>query len=665
VRDHATPAGVGWYRRDITGLRSLAIIPVVAFHAGATFIPGGFIGVDIFYVISGFLITTLLVREWETTGRIRLGDFWAKRIRRLAPALIVVIAITLPVGALLASVLSWDTLAMQATASAFYVANILFWRESTDYFDTGGGQSPFLHMWSLGVEEQFYIVWPLLIIGTAVFAARRVTLRWRLAVVFGTVFVVSLVSSVVLTPINPNAAFYLLPTRAWEFAGAGLLALIPHARLALSARAASMVGLSGVAILLFGFGWLSDADLYPGHLALIPFTGTVLIIISGTARRSVLAPVLESSPAVWIGNVSYSWYLWHWPLIVFAGVVLPENWGASAAAGAVALGAGALSYHFVERPLRYARFVTASLFRTYALGAAATVLVIAIAGTVAFTGGRLLAAEPWSTYEAAAETLPKQGCDANQRENFGAMEACVLGDPAGSRTVAVIGDSHAGHWREAMDDAAMQAGLRLLFRGKSSCPSLDVVVGDSKGVQDPECASFREETMDLLEAARPDAVVISNAFAYDGKLLDADGSRLSLEEERTQWRRGLEDQVDAIRAIGAHVALVVDNPRMLFNPTACISRLGHAPEECTSSRGDAHKLIADFGEVTEHVIADRAILSTFSTDDLICDTTLCYPVDSAGRPIYQDQTHLSRMWTASQVPMLVPFLREVAAAQPR
>ena len=653
----ASPTVGRWYRRDITGLRSLAIIPVVAFHAGATFLPGGFIGVDVFYVISGFLITTLLVNEAEASGRIRLGTFWAKRIRRLVPALIVMVAVTLPVAAILSTVLGWDALAMQAGASALYLANILFWRESTDYFDTGSGQSPYLHMWSLGVEEQFYIVWPLLVIAGFWLARRRYDVRTTLAVIFAIVFVSSLALSVWYTPISPNAAFYLLPTRAWEFAGAGLIALLPIGRLVTSRPTASVLALLGLAILVYGFFTISDADLYPGYLALIPFVGTLLLIVSGGGRSPVTA-ALESKPAVWLGNVSYSWYLWHWPLIVFAAALYPGNGFAVAAAGVLSLGVGALSYHFIEQPLRFAPFLTSSAPRTYLVGATATAAVVALAFGVAGAGTALLQSEPLKTYALAAETRPSSGCEDGEKQLFGETEACVLGDPDGVSTIAVIGDSHAGHWRAAADAAAAEAGYRLVFRWKSACPSFDITIGDLKAVQDPTCNEYRDETMQILEAVRPDGVIISNAYGYTGRVLDETGTRLPLAEQRSEWRRGMVEQITAIEAIGARVAVIRDNPRMLFNPTSCLSRLGATPSDCASTPEDAQVLISDFSAVTDEVIAERGISPTFSTDGALCGSGMCQAVID-GVPVYQDQTHLSRMWTLTQTPALVAFFNDI------
>lgn len=580
------------------------------------------------------------------------------------PALVVTVVFTLIVGALLGSVLSWDSLALQGAASVLYLANILFWRESTNYFDTGSGLSPFLHMWSLGVEEQFYVLWPVLIIAGIWVAARRFTLRSVLTVAFAVVFVASLGLSIFLTPVSPNAAFYLLPTRAWEFAGAGLLALLPVSAVLRQRWMASVAGVAGVGILVGGILLLSESEPYPGYRALVPFVGTVLLIIAGGGARSIVAPVLESRPAVWIGNVSYSWYLWHWPLIVFAKEIFPGSPFAMVASALLSLGVAAASYAFVEQPLRFRPFLAASVRRTYVVGLSATAATMVLAIGVYGAGAAMLANEPMRTYAKAAETLPSRDCAGGTTERFGSVDTCVLGDPAGQTTIAVIGDSHAGHWRGAVEALATQAGYRLIFRWLSSCPSIDVPVTDLQDVKDPKCEPYRAQTEKILEAVHPDVVLISNANAYDGRIRGADDERLALDVQQERWREALGQQIEWARGLGAKVGVIRDNPRMLINPTACLSTLHGSQEGCESSWGDAHELIRTFDVATQEAIADKAVASVFTTDHAICSDTVCRAVDESGVPIYQDQSHLSEMWTLTQVPRLTRFVEAVEKDEP-
>ncbi|TQK18625.1 peptidoglycan/LPS O-acetylase OafA/YrhL [Microbacterium sp. SLBN-154] len=641
-----------WYRPDITGLRTLAIVPVVAFHAGATVIPGGFIGVDIFYVISGFLITTLLVREVGERGRIALGTFWAKRVRRLVPALVVVVVGTLPIAAVLSSVISWDVLAAQAVASVLYVANILFWQQSTNYFDTGTGLSPYLHMWSLGVEEQFYLVWPLMVILGAVIARRWLKLKTVLAIGFTLVFVSSLGLSIWLSPRDPDAAFYLLPTRAWEFAGAGLLALTA-ARIRPAAGLRLLMSSAGVVIIGLGLLTIHEGQPYPGIAALIPFVGTMLILAAGGAPRpDPVTRALQARPLVWIGEVSYSWYLWHWPLIVFAAALFPGQIWATAAAGVLSLGVGALSYYLVERPLRFAPRLTGSVRRTFKFGAAMTAAASVAAVAVFGAAWVLMRQEPLRTYAAAAETLPTTNCSDS-------TEPCVMGDRDGQATVALIGDSHAGHWVAAFDEAARDAGIRLIVRWKSSCPSMQVTVIDNAGRYDPTCASFREDTSLILANELPQAVVISNAFGYNDTIRADDLTELARPDQIRRWKDAYREQLSSFQDAGIKVGVVEDNPRMLFNPAECLTRLGADAVSCQSSVDDAFSLITDLASVHDEMTSEFAIEDVFDVNDDIC-SKVCMAVDSAGLPIFQDQTHLSDVWTRSKSPEAASFLRAVA-----
>jgi hypothetical protein len=485
-----------------------------------------------------------------------------------------------------------------------------------------------------------------------------------LLVAFSGVFVVSLALSLFFTPIQPTAAFYLLPTRAWEFAGAALIALVPAARMPSSRLYASLLGVAGVAILMFGFVTINESDLYPGHLALVPFVGTILLLISGVGSRSILSPVFESSAAVWIGNVSYSWYLWHWPLIVFAVTLFPGPVGA-ASAGVISLGVAAASYYFIERPLRFSAALARSVRRTYMAGTIATVAVVAIAGVTIVASSQLREGEPLNSYATAATSLPAVGCDDGILESIGDEKACVLGDPNGDITVAVIGDSHAGHWRDALDAAAQDAGQRLIFRWKSSCPSLDVAVGDERGVVDPTCEPFQQQTMRVLEAVRPDAVIISNAYGYSGKLMDSEGNRMGVDEQDAAWSEATAEQIATIRDLGAVVALIDDNPRMLYNPTMCLSRLGAVAADCASSRTDALQIIAEMKRYTDQVIESQHVSEVLSVTNDICTAERCAAIDADGTPIYQDQTHLSRAWTMKQTPRLTDWLEQIEAATKR
>jgi peptidoglycan/LPS O-acetylase OafA/YrhL len=304
----AAPAAGHTFRTDINGLRAVAVLAVVVYHAGIA-IPGGFTGVDIFYVISGYLISSLLLREVGRSGTVDLVEFWTRRLRRLVPALALVVTVTLIACVLLLSPLVWGRLAGHAASAMLFVSNLLFPYQGQNYFSDSATPSPYLHTWSLGIEEQFYVFWPLLILLAVAIARRtRVPARRMLQILFAGTFVVSLAVSVWLTAVAPDWAFYILPTRAWEFAGAALVATLPWDRLAgrtrLRPRALrALLGTAGFALLTLSFALVHETDPFPGTIALLPVGGALLVLVAGSVPASgtwvdrVLdLPVLQREP---------------------------------------------------------------------------------------------------------------------------------------------------------------------------------------------------------------------------------------------------------------------------------------------------------------------------------------------------------------------------------
>ena len=310
------------YRPEIDGLRAVAVVLVVLYHVGVPGITGGFVGVDVFFVISGYLITSLLVLEAETRGRISLSSFYARRIRRLFPALMVVVLATLLLGAIwLLPVFSEQTdLAKSAIATAFYVSNVYFWLFTGDYFGAPAALEPLLHTWTLAVEEQFYLFWPLLIIGALRLGRIRQTdLKRDLLKAVAVLFVISFVIGVWQTAASPRAAFYLMPARAWEFAVGGIVALILPREKRSAPTGAGWLSAVGLLVIIGSAVYLDDKAPFPGFNALMPTLGACAVIAGGALNQKSLAVrFLTTRPMVLIGLWSYSWYLWHWPLLAIS-----------------------------------------------------------------------------------------------------------------------------------------------------------------------------------------------------------------------------------------------------------------------------------------------------------------------------------------------------------
>ncbi len=398
----SSAGGKAHFRPDVEGLRAIAIIAVVGYHAGLPFLPGGFVGVDVFFVISGFLITGLLVAEVTRTGHVSLARFWARRARRLLPAATLVLAVTAAASWFVLPALDHRTVGIDVVSAAFYVANMRFAAQSTDYLATDSAPSPVLHMWSLGVEEQFYLVWPLLVLAIAYAVAvrrrrdGRPVSRRTLAAVLAVLGAASFALSLWLTDAVEPWAFFGMPTRAWEFAIGGLLAIGGAVVAQVPALWRVLAGWLGVAALIGSVVLINHDVPYPGTAALWPVLGTAAVIAAGTTAEDRLGAVPRAM-SVWpmraIGRLSYSWYLWHWPALILAAAV----WGELSVAWGVAivlatLVPSALAYRFVEEPVRHRPSLVADSPRSLRLGLVLSVTAAAFGvGLALLPGGGALA----------------------------------------------------------------------------------------------------------------------------------------------------------------------------------------------------------------------------------------------------------------------------------
>lgn len=655
----------GGFRADINGLRTIAIVPVVAFHAGLIVLGGGFIGVDVFFVISGFLITGALLREGLRTGTVKIWSFWAKRLRRLVPALALVVAVTLPVVTLLRSPLVWQDIATQAFGSLVYVSNMVFARQATDYFAEDLNQSPFLHTWSLGVEEQFYLLWPFLVIlACAVARLLGRSPRTVLVIGFAAAALVSFAISLWLTDYRPSWAFYALPTRAWEFAIGGLIAAIPATWRSANRWVPRSMTTVGVAVIVVGVFVIRSTDPFPGTAALVPVIGTALVIAGGlhnwTSRNPVADLVLGNPVMQWIGARSYSWYLWHWPFIIIGALVFGHTVPVMCIAALLSLLAAMWSYRFVENRFRFAPALVASLKRTYLATLAVTAVIGLIAAAV-FAGGAVLrTVQPIAAFAQAQTGLPESFCDAEVTSPDG-DEQCVLGDPDAATTIILAGDSHAGMWREAVGDAAAAIDARVIVRYKSACPSIPVAVVNTRGVRDADCAPFQQETLRLIDSMSPDLVLLANTDSYSTRIL-ADGGGLENESAAgTSWGDAFEEVLTRATDVGAAVANIEDNPWLPSDPTECATRLGASIDSCTPTRDSA---LADIAEL-RGVLAERtaaAGVAEFPMIDRLCDDASCRIVDADGQPIWRDNNHLARDYVTTLVPEMTDYLASALAS---
>ncbi len=697
---HARPSSSGGsgYRRDVDGLRAVAVVLVVAFHAGISWIPGGFIGVDVFFVISGFLITGLLVDELERTGALSLTGFYARRIRRLLPLSALVLVATAVACAVILPPLARASVGDDIRSAALWVSNWRFAAESTQYM-ASTDQSPVLHYWSLGVEEQFYVVWPLIILAVARTASvRAVPFRRRLGMALAVVFTASLLASVVLTSTAGPWAYFGLHTRAWELAAGAALALgIHHVRKA-PLVVAGLMGWTGLALILYSAFTMSRTTPFPGSAAAVPVLGAFLVLAAGARTRGFGAAGVLGLPAlVYVGRISYGWYLWHWPLLILAGVIAsgasggasdPEGGTPATPSGYVLVAVllsfalAALSHRLVEDPARRSSWLAARRERTLVFGAVLTAVSVlgaslalqppvqrgvavrapsgtsgqqppaitaptpGVTPTAAATNPRLVAS--MTPAQARADAWPVTACFAGFVQDF-APAACRFGAPNGRTVVVLVGDSHAAQWLPAMDQLAKQRGWQLWFWAKSACPMTDVNLWlASYRARYRACSTWRAAVMRRLSALpRIDLVVVARSKSYQqDEVLDGSGNIASSAAVSSLWTTGTRRSVTGMLSLAKRIVLLRDTPWPGRDVPDCLSAHLDDPQACSFSTGrQAH----GDQQLTEAELAATANLPAVRIVDptgLICPREICPVVTSTGVITYRDDTHLTRTFSA-------------------
>jgi peptidoglycan/LPS O-acetylase OafA/YrhL len=698
------------FRPDIEGLRAVAVLAVVLFHADVPGVGGGFVGVDVFFVISGFLITGLLWREVSTAGTVRLRRFYGARARRLLPASALVGVITLIASAVLLPPLQARPAIGDGIASALYVSNYWFILRGLNYFAVHMPPSPFQHYWSLGVEEQFYLVWPALIIGTA-WLIRRVRRRSRAhagsatssqrpyLVVLALVAAVSFAMSFVATYVVPAAAFYSLPTRAWQLSVGGLVALTAGQWHRLPPLAAAITGWAGLGVILLACTRLSAATLYPGVAALLPTLGAVLVVGAGCAAPSQgCGRVLGLPPMRAIGRISYSWYLWHWPVLVLAPVLLGHHLGLAARLTAALLSGGlaVLTLRFIENPLRFAAPIRRSAWGSLALGGAATAIAVCVGGAllawVPIPIGRGAPAAPLTVTVAPSPTGDNiDAYDAAVRQAFAQVQAavaasvelkavpsnleppladaaaeknaivfngclrtpfqggqpeCAAGDTASTTTVALVGDSHAAMWNPAFQHLAEQRHWRLEMLAKGACPLMDMPITNPlrRLVEHIEhCEQWRGQIIARLRAEHPRLIVLSLFRGYG-----TDESLSGFKSYDPAWIDSLTRLVRHLRGTGARVLLLGPIPDPHFVVPVCLSGYLDDVTACLPRRSTA---VNESGIAAESAATKAGGAQYADLTDLFCTTDRC-PVIVGNTLVYFDENHLTFEYSRVLAPVI-------------
>lgn len=627
-------------RIEVDGLRSVAVIPIILYHSGLSQLHGGFVGVDVFFVISGFLITSIIQREIAARD-FSIFAFYERRARRILPALVFMMIPVLLFGYLALAPSPFEELAKSAASAGLFASNIFFWQE-INYFSSDAEYWPLIHTWSLGVEEQFYLIHPILMI----LILRLRSAAWQKAIM-ATLLLGSFALCILVTQRWPSAAFNLLPTRFWELGVGAALAMgmmrIPERRVLREGLAGLGVVLLGVSIFLY-----DEAIAFPGWWAALPVAGTALVIATG--GQTVVGRVLSTRPLVFIGLISYSLYLWHWPILAFArhahGTVdLPAP---VAIACVIAMSVMAwVSWRFVERPFRNRDFLTR---RSVLGGAAATMVVFAGFGLMAALTNGLpgrLTKEQLQIARAGSEFRGGGPCwDRTAKEGY-----CRIGDPKAAPTVLIWGDSHAGALIPAFDRALAATGQSGFIATMGACPPLLGV--RRSDYESSDCTALNTDVRDWLKQGGKGVRHVIITARWN---LNATGTRPAGEAGRrarlarldgqpggdmaSVFDYGLRTTVKDMTDIGLKVTLLDDVPEIGWNvPGATVFRMRFGLPQPEAPTLDS---VRARGQV-----ADRILVATardysarfISLNDLLCTPTCATIVD--GEAIYADDDHLS------------------------
>jgi peptidoglycan/LPS O-acetylase OafA/YrhL len=623
------------FRRDLQGLRGVAVLLVVLYHVGVPFLPGGYVGVDVFFVISGYLITGLLVREVGESGRIDYVRFVARRARRLLPAALVVIAVVAGTSVIIYPPLEREGIVSAARAAAVYVSNLWFAGRAVDYLGGDAATNPMTHMWSLAVEEQFYLLWPWLVALAAAGRSKAEAVRRTLRVVVAAT-AVSLGACIWMTWQEQPWAFFGTPFRSWEFGLGAIVVLAGRYLQALPARMTRAMGFIGAMAVILSAVVLTDSTLFPGGWAMLPAGGTALVLAGLTSNEpSRLKALLSTSVLSRAGDISYSWYLWHWPLLVMAPVLLPGG-GVPVTIAAIVLSVllAELSYRFVEEPLRHHVVIRLPASRVVGVALAGT-----IAAAVALTLMKRQAAEEqlsekYQLFKAAQNDLPvvyAKGCHVGITEtNVG---ECTAGALDSLQVVVLFGDSHAAHWYPALEQLAIKRGWKLLSITKSACPAVDAsVLLESHRRPYHECAAWRAAALRRIAEVRPVLVVLGSSSRYTSV-------------SASDWEAATLRMIDAMAAVGATTVIMRDTPWPGFSAPTCLARAEHRnkpPDDaCVFNRDLALAPGAAIYDAERRAIAaTRHRAQVVDLTEQLCPTDSC-AVIAADVVRFSDDHHLT------------------------
>jgi peptidoglycan/LPS O-acetylase OafA/YrhL len=669
-------------RLDIEGMRTIAVGSVLIGHAGVSFMAGGFVGVDVFFVLSGFLITGLLAREVSRTGRVSLGNFWARRMKRLLPASATVLAFSALITYLYLPITQRKDFGGDIISAALYVVNWRLADRGVDYLAEDIGQSPVQHYWSLAVEEQFYLVWPILMLVIGLLAARR----WKQGAfaVLGVVTIASFAYSVQQTADSPATAYFVSTTRIWELGLGALLALAASRVEQIPGIIRAIGGWIGIAMIVYAVFVFDDATTWPGANALVPTVGAALMIASGL-RPTAYSPqrLLSIAPMVWIGGLSYSIYLWHWPILVAVQAENPDiRVRYVLVLMALSIVPAYLSNRFIENPVRFGTFFKPT-GRALGLGLALTAVGVGagflLNASVGWgsapekidpsTGGIGAAAllDPankgvvWSDVKSVDQMTPlatdavkdrppfyDDGSGCQVKNGDATPKLCPSGDTSSDRKVVIIGDSKMAQWQTGLDLIAKKEGWQIVQMTKSACPFTDASIDRSNKT---DCREWGQRALQEILDIKPDLVITSHRMREalpEGKTDDKDATQDAMAAGMASYWKTLTDA-------GIPVTALLDNPAPSTEPVyECVAE---NPDNLPACAFDRDKGIAASGAPAALQAKDEVpAVTTMDLSGTICPDGARCPAVIGNVLVYRQGTHLTRTFIDSAQAQLAAAL---------
>jgi peptidoglycan/LPS O-acetylase OafA/YrhL len=679
-------SGSSTFRPDIQGLRAIAVMLVVLYHLAPSAVPGGFIGVDVFFVISGYLISRLLLRAMQRTGRVRFVDFYGRRVRRLIPSSVLVLVVTAIASRLILPASQLAATATQIRASALYMQNWVLAHDAVNYLKASQAPTPVQHFWSLSLEEQFYLLWPLLFLIAGFAAAALIhrnlsrqehtDLTYALAArramlgVATVVFIASLAWSAHDTAANQASAYFVTTTRMWELAAGGVLALIDR-RIAKRLARVGILGWAGLAMVIISAFVINGSSRVPGTIALLPVLGTVLLISSGSRWAKVGPSRLTShSLMIFLGNISYSLYLWHWPVIVLWRARYGDHVSFSTGLLLIAISVGLAWFttQYVEDRVRLGYFFRISGWRsvaTLSVVAVPALMATIYLGSVASPySGQLDAEHPGAAVLAGtAKIIPPSSpipapivaahdlqLASNPRclisENDTSATTCSFGDlHHPTKTIALVGDSIAGEWSSSLAAIATQQRWKLVTILKSGCPWTATAIDHPGTTQEfTACHTWSENALHtLLDQVKPDVVVTSD-WIGDGTAVGTSNGTASYQAVA----HGMTTYWDALQAAGIRIVAIQEGPTMSQDIPDCLTSHGATVAGCSTPRNSAITLTPPTVLAAHEADAEVPLVNM---NDLICGRATCLPI-VGNVVVYRDSHHLTNTYSRTLTPYL-------------